>query len=42
MYFPDPLFLPFLKAVDNCILEVTNQQSLEKHGKNLVEVAMIR
>lgn len=42
MYFPDPLFLPFLKAVDNCILEVTNQQSLEKHGKNLVEVAMTR
>ena len=42
MYFPDPLFLPFLKAVDNCILEVTNPQSFEKHGKNLVEVAMTR
>ena len=40
MYFPDPLFLPFLKAVDSCILEVTNQQSLEKHGKYLVEVAI--
>ena len=42
IYFPDPVFLPYLKAVDNCILEVTNQQSLEKHGKNLVEVAMTR
>ena len=30
MYIPDPLFL---KAVENCILEVTNLQSLEKHGK---------
>ena len=42
MYFPDPLFFPLLKAVDNCILEVTNRHSLKKHGKNLIEVAMTR
>lgn len=38
--FSRSIISPFLKAIDNCILKVTNLQSLEKHGKNLVEVAM--
>ena len=40
MYFPDPIFLPFLKAVDNIVHKFTNKQSFEKHGKALVEVSM--
>ena len=39
MHFPKESFIPFFRAVDQCILEHANENALKKHGPKLVEVA---
>ena len=39
MHFPKESFIPFFRAVDQCILEHANENALKKHGSKLVEVA---
>lgn len=39
MYFPDPMFMTFIKAVDNKVRFVANNNGIKKHGKQIIEVA---
>ena len=39
MYFPDEAFLPFIKSLDECVRENTNEESFARYGKNLVMIA---
>ncbi|SMN01934.1 hypothetical protein SPONN_220 [uncultured Candidatus Thioglobus sp.] len=39
MHFPKECFIPFFKAVDQCVCEHANEDSLKKHGSKLVEAA---
>lgn len=38
MYFPKMCFIPYFKAVDQCVLKLTNEEEFKKHGSKLVEV----
>ena len=38
MYFPDLALLPFIKSVDTCVRENTNDIGFKRYGKNLVTV----
>ena len=38
-YFPASRFIPFIKKVDQCVLEYPNCSSYKKHGSRLVEEA---
>ena len=40
MYFPRKEFLPFLKEIDVAIKHFANEESFQKYGKKLVEVAV--
>ena len=39
MYFPDKALIPFIKAVDDKIKQVANNEGVQKHGRNIVQVA---
>ena len=39
MYFPDRPFLPFIKAVDQTVKSIANEEGIKHHGKHIVEVA---
>ena len=41
MYFPHVTFIPFLKAVDDCVKGVVNSNGLEENGSDLVQVSYI-
>ena len=38
MYFPAVRYIPFIEHVDQCVLEHTNEKSLQEHGSSLVGV----
>ena len=38
MYSPDVSFIPFFRAVDECIKEVVNEKGLEQHGDKIIKV----
>lgn len=40
MYFPAIEFLPFLQALDKCVMENANEASFKKYGSNCIEVAV--
>ena len=40
MYTPDATFVPFFRAIDECIKEVVNQSGLQEHGDDLVKVKL--
>ncbi|MCG8626959.1 MAG: hypothetical protein MJE68_33785 [Proteobacteria bacterium] len=42
MYFPKQEFIPFIRAVDLCVLQVANKYEMQKVGKHLIEVATER
>ena len=39
MYTPDVAFIPFFRAIDQCIKEVVNEKGLQDHGDQLVKVS---
>jgi hypothetical protein len=39
MYFPKQEFIPFIRAVDQCVLQVANKDEMQKVGRHLIEVA---
>ena len=39
MYFPDRPFLPFIKAVDQTVKSIANEEGIKYHGKHIIEVA---
>ena len=39
MYTPDEAFIPFFRAIDQCIKEVVNEKGLQDHGDQLVKVS---
>ena len=39
MYFPAARFIPFIKNVDQCVLEYANESSIKQYGARIVEVA---
>ena len=42
MYFLKQEFIPFIRAVDQCVLQVANKDEMHKLGKHLIEVATER
>jgi len=38
MYFPDPVFLPYLREVDSILKKVINSKGLNEHGDELIKV----
>ena len=38
MYFPHASFIPFLRAVDDCVKGVVNSDGLEENGSELIKV----
>ena len=39
MYFPKQEFIPFIRAVDQCVLQIANKDAMQKLGKHLIQVA---
>ena len=39
MYFPDHLFLPFIKSVDQTVKSIANANGIKQHGKPIIEVS---
>ena len=39
IYFPDPSFIPFIKAVDDKIRSIANSDNIKNHGSNIIAVA---
>ena len=39
MYFPDEFSIPFIKSVDDKVKQVANNQRVQEHGRNIVQVA---
>ena len=39
MYFPDPSFIPFIKAVDDKVRSIANSDNIKNHGSNIIAVA---
>ena len=39
MYFPHPIFIPFLRHVDTTVKEVVNPSGIDKEGNNLIKVS---
>ena len=39
MYFPDPAFITFIKAVDNKVRTIVNDGGIKQHGKNIIAIA---
>ena len=40
MYFPDAVFLPFLRKVDTLVTEIVNLDGLKQEGDNLIKVSL--
>ena len=40
MYFPDAVFLPFLRKVDTFVTEIVNLDGLKQKGNNLIKVSL--
>ena len=40
MYFPHTLFIPFVRAVDECVREHANETSFKRYGSKLVQVCV--
>jgi len=40
MYFPDTVFLPFLRNVDTLVTEVVDLDGLKQEGDNLIKVSL--
>lgn len=40
MYFPDAVFLPFIRDVDTSVKEVVNLNGLKQEGENLIKVCL--
>lgn len=40
MYFPHPSFVPFIRAVDECVREHANETSFKRYGSKLVQVSV--
>lgn len=38
MYFPDEVFLPFIKSLDDCVRENANEEKFICYSKNLVKI----
>ena len=38
MYFPDPIFIPYLREVDTILKQVVNSKGLNEHGADLIKV----
>lgn len=38
LYFPDPIFMPYLREVDAILKEVVNSKGLNEHGDELIKV----
>ena len=38
MYFPDPIFLPYIRKVDTVLKQVVNSKGLDEHGADLIKV----
>ena len=38
MYFPDPLFVPYLHEVDMVLKQVVNSKGLNEYGAHLIKV----
>ena len=38
MYFPDPIFIPYLREVDTVLKQVVNSKGLDEHGTDLIKV----
>ena len=38
MYFPDIAFIPFFRAVDDCVKKVVNEKGLKENGDELIKV----
>ena len=41
MYFPDPVFIPYLREVDAILKEVVNSKGLNEHGNELIKVSIV-
>lgn len=39
MYFPEPSFIPFIKEIDTKVRQIANNDGIQQHGKNIVQVA---
>lgn len=42
MYFPDPTFIPFIKAVDDKVREIANNDGIKKHSRSIIEIVSKR
>ena len=40
MYFPDPVFIPYLREVDTILKQVVNLKGLNEHGADLIKVCI--
>ena len=38
MYFSDEYFIPYIKSVDDKVKQVANNQGVQEHGRNIVQV----
>ena len=38
MYTPNTVFIPFFRAIDNCIKEVVNEHGFHEHGDDMIKV----
>ncbi|XP_019855757.1 PREDICTED: uncharacterized protein LOC109584445 [Amphimedon queenslandica] len=38
MYMPDMTFIPFFRAVDDCVKQVVNEKGFEEHGEEFIKV----
>ena len=38
MYFPDPVFIPYLREVDTILKQVVNSKGLNEHRADLIKV----
>ena len=38
MYMPNTVFVPFFRAIDNCIKEVVNEHGFHEHGDDMIKV----
>ena len=38
MYFPDPIFIPYLQEVDTVLKQLVNSKGLNEYGADLIKV----
>ena len=37
-YSPDPSFIPFFRAADECVKSIVNEKGIKNHGDQLMKV----